>query len=612
MQLSRARQICRSRNPFTPSIALWQHFILPSPFHSPQQQRLASSTSPAVDSIEKTEPVDSTPNRSTQSHTSPQEKQRETDEPSEVQKTTGVESELAIRRLNSKNKKLYRVTVDKDGKVNDYDPISLYTRIRPPEARTPPSELPWVVSAKKCESLYGMVRLNNEIISFAKYAKPTEDEALARKDAIRRIRTHVQRGFPQFKLEVFGSERTGLALATSDIDLRLKPPVETQDWPDMLPPPISYRKDLIKTLQKLGRTLEMRSNMFQNVHLRYSRYPLISLRDIPTGLDVQIVLANDTSHQRKFIEQYLREYEYLGTIYPLIKTMFNTRDLSDVYNGGFGSYPLFMMIVAALRQRPPPKDNAAGGLQSFLTFWKEFDTTKQGISLEPNELFDKESAPIITERAKVKLKSKPPLPDWMLSLRDPADPTNDLGRKGRYMKHVKLTCGIVWYQLKKGLHNKMPNSLYAVTGYIYDELKPKRDQLKQWGQEVKLGQERQSERTKVLATLSEKAEKINDKLSSKEEEEEEEQEKKRKGVDSDSQDMENVMDVEVVATTEPSVAQIDLHAYFEHDSLTSAESKHSTQTPLESKTPTLPSTTPATETEAPSLTRDKPSTTKTE
>jgi non-canonical poly(A) RNA polymerase PAPD5/7 len=47
MKPYRVRQICRSRNPFSPSIALWQHFVLP--YHPLRQQRplsTATETSP--------------------------------------------------------------------------------------------------------------------------------------------------------------------------------------------------------------------------------------------------------------------------------------------------------------------------------------------------------------------------------------------------------------------------------------------------------------------------------------------------------------------------------------------------------------------------------------
>ena len=44
MQPSRARLVCRSHNPFTPSIALWQHFVLANrPFLHQHRQCLSSS-----------------------------------------------------------------------------------------------------------------------------------------------------------------------------------------------------------------------------------------------------------------------------------------------------------------------------------------------------------------------------------------------------------------------------------------------------------------------------------------------------------------------------------------------------------------------------------------
>jgi len=50
MKPHRVRQICRSRNPFTPSIALWQHFVLPC--HPLRQQRsLSTATETTPSSI---------------------------------------------------------------------------------------------------------------------------------------------------------------------------------------------------------------------------------------------------------------------------------------------------------------------------------------------------------------------------------------------------------------------------------------------------------------------------------------------------------------------------------------------------------------------------------
>lgn len=60
MPLSRARLTCRSHNPFTPSIALWQHFILPNPpvlYH----QRLSSSAPSATEPTNESNDSESLP-----------------------------------------------------------------------------------------------------------------------------------------------------------------------------------------------------------------------------------------------------------------------------------------------------------------------------------------------------------------------------------------------------------------------------------------------------------------------------------------------------------------------------------------------------------------------
>lgn len=209
---------------------------------------------------------------------------------------------------------------------------------------------------------------------------------------------------PDDVLEIFGSERTGLSLAMSDIDLRLmskEAASDTQKNP--LPPSRTERYRLLKKLYTLQGSLQEKKD-YMLVALRHARYPLISLQDRATGLDVQIVLSNDTSVSRAAMSQYLQEYPYLHELYTVIKTMFDVRVLSDVYHGGFGSYSIFMMIVASLRLSPPEQANAAGGLLNFLKFWGSFDTCSHGVSIEPPMLLDKEAEPVLSDRVKAKIQ----------------------------------------------------------------------------------------------------------------------------------------------------------------------------------------------------------------
>jgi non-canonical poly(A) RNA polymerase PAPD5/7 len=138
--------------------------------------------------------------------------------------------------------------------------------------------------------------------------------------------------------------------------------------------------------------------------IRYARYPLISVQDRLSGLDVQIVLSKDSSLSRTIMQGYMEEYPYLRQLYYVVKTALEIRGLTDVYRGGIGSYPLFMMIVASIRHAPHPPNDAAGGLLNFLRFWSEFDTRNQGISIEPAYLFDKASETVIPIETKIRLE----------------------------------------------------------------------------------------------------------------------------------------------------------------------------------------------------------------
>ena len=198
------------------------------------------------------------------------------------------------------------------------------------------------------------------------------------------MRKHVLEVLPKHVLEVFGSERTGIALATSDIDFRLirrsklVNPAEAK-----LPPTPRQRSQAINELRQLYWNNLKMHQAYLLPALRHARYPLISLQDRQSGLDVQIVLSNDTSISRVIMQDYMEQYPYLRQLYYVVKTMFDVRGLSDVFRGGFGSYSLFMMVVASIRHNPHPRNDAAGALMNFLKFWCDFDTSKHGISLDP-------------------------------------------------------------------------------------------------------------------------------------------------------------------------------------------------------------------------------------
>lgn len=246
-----------------------------------------------------------------------------------------------------------------------------------------------------------MPRLNLEIKKFHDFIQPNQAENVARKHLIEQTRTHVRQILPNYVLEVFGSERTGMAFAGSDIDLRLIPQESLADAArSKLPPSPEERFRRREDLRKLHWHLRRRHKwIYLMPTLRWARYPLISLQDRLSGLDVQLVLSNDTSTSRGYIQRYIKEYPFLPETYSVIKAALDIRGLTDVFRGGLGSYSLFMMIVASIIHKPHKSNNAAGALENFLRFWSRFRVKAHGVSIDPPEFFAKSEQVLMHERA---------------------------------------------------------------------------------------------------------------------------------------------------------------------------------------------------------------------
>jgi non-canonical poly(A) RNA polymerase PAPD5/7 len=230
---------------------------------------------------------------------------------------------------------------------------------------------------------------------------PSKSIKAARALVVRRVVNHVRNILPGVVVELYGSEKNGLAFARSDIDFIIRPrcpssgPLASGRRIRKVPPvPLTQLERCLAVLQKPGGE----DPFYDNINIFYARYKLLSFRDTISGLKVQLVKAPDPSNSEAKIASYLEEYSYLRPLYAVVKAMFDVRQLSDVYLGGFGSYPIFMMIVASLKHNPPKIPTPAHGLLSFLEFWSTFDTSK-GLSIEPPVLFDKEAEPVRPQQA---------------------------------------------------------------------------------------------------------------------------------------------------------------------------------------------------------------------
>ncbi|KAJ4364294.1 hypothetical protein N0V95_000806 [Ascochyta clinopodiicola] len=499
MHAIRPRPTCRAHNNFSPSVALWQHFIAPNERLLPRQLKssfaiettqshdegasVADGAARAPELEDAPGPILIKRNKTTKGNWRDRNSLPKAGELSKQKQSTSRKGHHSATRQDAA--KLLTYAQNAYNKASDYEGVT----VQPiqPHGFSKESQLPWVLSDRSTKSAED--RLELEIQAFHEYVRPNRAESIARKHVIEQVRMHVRKLLPGYVLEVFGSERTGVAFAGSDIDLRLVPNHVMADAAQAkLPPTPEDRAKRRKDLKRLHRGL-LYKHKYDYIlpTLRWARYPLITLQDRASGLDIQLVLSNDTSTSRDLMQRYMAEYSYLPQLYSVIKASLDVRGLSDVFRGGVGSYPLFMMVVASLKHESHPRNNAAGALTSFLRFWSSLKTEEVGVSIEPPEFFDKSEQVVMHAKATshVEEGKTPPLPTWMLTLRDPADETNDLGRKTIGWKHVQTTFTSLAAKLREDLKvNTRPSLLAPHVGAMYMLHQVRRKTLTEYGNQL--------------------------------------------------------------------------------------------------------------------------------
>lgn len=297
--------------------------------------------------------------------------------------------------------------------------------------------------------------LEEEINRFVEYIEPTTIEKIAREAVISELLALIAKSTSSItRSEIFGSERTGLAVATSDIDIRLECNVENEH---------ARHKYTVNQMKRIEARMQ-KSQDYILVVSRYYSYPIINAQHKETGIHIQIVASPDTSPQEQVTVQYLAELPHLRSLYLLLRTALGTRSLVDVFSGGTGSYGLFIMLVASIkRRRSNPPVTLTDQLFQFINFYSQLDLEKYGVSVSPPKLFKKHNpwdVPIkdFIEAARRRgdtfraaqwaISQRRLYQPYLLCLQDPARPNNDLGRKSNAIKHVIATLNAIGVMLK--------------------------------------------------------------------------------------------------------------------------------------------------------------------
>lgn len=329
-----------------------------------------------------------------------------------------------------------------------------------------PTPLPWVLSPTDSSSMTAREALETEIHRFVEYAQCSDVERVARNAVVQEVQATIAKytSHDGCGSEVFGSEVTGLAQAASDIDMRFTSLDDPSAPPARLGPPLKHLYNVMKDHPS-----------YMCVTFRYAAFPIINAQHRASALDLQIVSAPPTTPQQQITQQYLRDLPHLRTLYTLLRAALGTRGLHDVFNGGTGAYGLFIMLAAALQRRlhaaPSSLPTLTDQLQHVLSFYKTLDTEKHGLTLTPHpKLFAKHDALTQVDTKTTKqlvsaafarkdavragqwaIGQRRAFQPYLLCLQDPANPTNDLGKRGNAIKHVIETLEVLGRELARGI-----------------------------------------------------------------------------------------------------------------------------------------------------------------
>lgn len=294
------------------------------------------------------------------------------------------------------------------------------------ESSTPASTKP----GKFNSSTTPLITLHNEIISYRDFVTPDQVELDARKEVLERVRKIASELWPKSKTEVFGSFATGLCLPESDVDISV----------------FNVPKNAI---HQLSREFSQRRMTEWMEVISKAKVPIIKLQFKGTKYPCDICFDQQGGLQTaKLIKRICQELPEVKCLVLIVKHYLAQRNLNNTYQGGMGSYLCFLTCVASVQRCrklfPVEQLNLGFLLLEYFNFYGNvLDIERVGISLLDGGTFYLKSTRSFFDGERPSL----------LSMEDPVNPDNDVGRNSRSMMMIKRAFGIAYTQLKTKLEN---------------------------------------------------------------------------------------------------------------------------------------------------------------
>ncbi|XP_066599303.1 terminal nucleotidyltransferase 4B-like [Prorops nasuta] len=291
---------------------------------------------------------------------------------------------------------------------------------------------PWRVPNKHYSK--GVIGLHEEIEDFFIYMCPSNEEHILRTRVVKRIEQIIHDLWPNSKVEVFGSFRTGLYLPTSDIDL-----VVIGMWENL-------------PLWTLERAL-LDQNVAEPSSIKVldkATVPIVKLTDKETEIkiDISFNMSNGVK-SAELINFFKRKYPVLDKLVMVLKQFLLQRDLNEVFTGGISSYSLILMTISFLQLHPRENAHCASAnlgvlLIEFLELYgRNFNYVKTGIRVKDGGTYISKE-----EVQRDMIDGHRPS---LLCIEDPLTPGNDIGRSSYGALYVKDAFDWAYYVLSQAV-----------------------------------------------------------------------------------------------------------------------------------------------------------------
>ncbi|KAL7544888.1 hypothetical protein ACHAWF_008248 [Thalassiosira exigua] len=318
-----------------------------------------------------------------------------------------------------------------------------------------------------------LIRLHNEIVSFANLMSPTEGELEERRKMVGRVTEMAHRIFggkdkrltkrispPQCEVLPFGSQVTGLCLPGSDIDLVIRfakrdPGGKSEEGEDF-GNPLHRFADAVReefgvpgefdaTDNGEGGNSEGRGECLSYLEvIEQTRVPLVKFAVAPYGIDVDVCFDQPNGPESAaLVHRFMESMPPLRPLTFVLKYFLASREINKPFSGGIGSYLLQLMIVSYLQHRAredASKGHGASGkhfnlgcmlLEFFEFYGLDFNYVTTGVSVRHDGYYFPKGGR--DRRNSFWQPSRP----FALAMENPLDATADVGAGAFRMQMIQ-------------------------------------------------------------------------------------------------------------------------------------------------------------------------------